>query len=306
LPRSSACGRAAICAAAAAELLAGEPGRALAALAGARESADVLSDRAAIALVAGEAPRALQLADAALRSQPQHPQARWNRALALRDLGLRRSAAAAFDELAARREAGWGDEARKRAQALWAQDRACERVYRRAQAAGEALIAQGTPLPEAPLRELPDVARQSLYRALQAAPSRDRLVALLPLAAQLDRASNGHWLSDEVRAATAAFPARPPAPVGDPWLNAYAALAAARVQAASNDGRYEQPLRDALARVVAAPAGAAGGRARARAQPAVPAPAAHRRRHGAGRRGVDTRPASRPVRRRAAPLATAG
>jgi hypothetical protein len=103
---------------AAAELLAGAPAEAARALARAGDGADVRSDRAAAALAAGQAAEALQLADAALTRQPGHAQASWNRALALRDLGLPLAAAAQLDSVAALGEPGWSDEARARAAVL--------------------------------------------------------------------------------------------------------------------------------------------------------------------------------------------
>src|SRR5436190_2126936 len=57
-------------------------------LARAPRSPDVDSDRAAAALQSGAADEALLLLDPVLSANPSHPQALWNRALALRELGL--------------------------------------------------------------------------------------------------------------------------------------------------------------------------------------------------------------------------
>jgi hypothetical protein len=99
------------------EILAGELDRAAELLERQPASPEVLSDRAALALVQGQPERALELADAALRAGAG-AQAEWNLAMALRDLGLSRSAAAQFDKVVARGEPGWAAEAQRRASAL--------------------------------------------------------------------------------------------------------------------------------------------------------------------------------------------
>lgn len=108
-----------------AELLAGDPARAAEALARAAKaparagaSADVESDRAALALVEHDAAAALGHAARALGLAPGHRQAAWNRALALAGLGLAHEAIGAFQALAARGEKGWSDEAKARADEL--------------------------------------------------------------------------------------------------------------------------------------------------------------------------------------------
>ena len=99
-------------------LLDGQLDRAAAALARAGASADVESDRAALALGQHDAAAALAHATRALQRAPGHAQAAWNRALALRDLGLVRVATGAFQAIAARGDKGWADEAKARAAAL--------------------------------------------------------------------------------------------------------------------------------------------------------------------------------------------
>jgi hypothetical protein len=79
---------------------------------------DVKSDRAVVALLEHRPADALALCDEVLAKWPRHPQALWNRALALRDLGRNGEAADAFDKVAALGESGWSDEAKKRAEAL--------------------------------------------------------------------------------------------------------------------------------------------------------------------------------------------
>jgi hypothetical protein len=82
------------------------------------DTADVLADRAALALLDHDPSRALGFADAALAKRPGHPVALWNRALALRDLGRTADAAAAFREVADQGEPGWAAEAKQRAATL--------------------------------------------------------------------------------------------------------------------------------------------------------------------------------------------
>jgi hypothetical protein len=95
-----------------------EPERALPLLERAGAGADVDSDRAAAALLAGHPEDALRFADAALKAQPAHPQALWNRALALRDLHRTAEAFAGFAKVTALGERGWSGEARMRALTL--------------------------------------------------------------------------------------------------------------------------------------------------------------------------------------------
>jgi len=79
---------------------------------------DVKADRAVVALLEHRPADALALCDEVLSKWPRHPQALWNRALALRDLDRRDEAARAFDQVAALGESGWSDEAKKRAASL--------------------------------------------------------------------------------------------------------------------------------------------------------------------------------------------
>jgi hypothetical protein len=95
-------------------LLSGDDARAEAALARAGSSPDVDADRAAVLLDEGKAHAALEALDAVLAKTPAHPQALFNRALALRDLDVPLAAAEAFERAAALGENGWADEARRR------------------------------------------------------------------------------------------------------------------------------------------------------------------------------------------------
>lgn len=145
-------------------LLGGDGARAAEALAGAGDSAAVQSDRAALALQQHDALAALAAADAALRAQPGQPEASWNRALALRDLGLPLTAAQTFDAVAAHNETGWADEARRRASALRAAEAERERAYRAAAAAGKAMIASGAAPPSDVVRAFTGLMRRDCTR----------------------------------------------------------------------------------------------------------------------------------------------
>jgi tetratricopeptide (TPR) repeat protein len=103
---------------AAAYFVLGMPAQAEVQLALLPESADVLSDRAAALLELGRGLDALALLERALRLQPGHRQASWNRALALRALGRRGEAGRAFLALAVSEGPGWAEEARAKARDL--------------------------------------------------------------------------------------------------------------------------------------------------------------------------------------------
>jgi hypothetical protein len=77
--------------------------------------ADAESDRAARALSAHDPAAALAHATRALELAPGDAKAAWNRALALGDLGLERTAVVAFQAIAARGEKGRSDDAKTRA-----------------------------------------------------------------------------------------------------------------------------------------------------------------------------------------------
>ncbi|NRD64682.1 zf-HC2 domain-containing protein [Corallococcus exiguus] len=81
-------------------------------------SLDRDSDRAVVAMAAGDSRGALGLLEGVLRQAPDHPQALWNRALVLRAMGLPLQAAEAFEAVARRGEPGWSEEAGIRALAL--------------------------------------------------------------------------------------------------------------------------------------------------------------------------------------------
>jgi hypothetical protein len=157
-------------------------------------SADAASDRAALALVQGDAERALRDAAAALAIAPEHPQARWNRALALHALGLDRAAAAMFDAIAAHGEPGWSSEAHDLAAAFHAARARHDAAWKTVHDAGTALVAGGPP-PLDQVAAFPGVLRLYFYDAVRTAGSAERVRALAPLATALDAAFGGDQLA---------------------------------------------------------------------------------------------------------------
>ncbi|WP_164017745.1 CHAT domain-containing protein [Pyxidicoccus trucidator] len=179
-------------------LLRGEGEQAAEYLQRAPASPDVDSDRAVVALTKGELEEALILLDGVLEKHPQHPEALWNRALVLRELGLDAVAADAFDAVAALREPGWAEEAKERAAALRRRLDGQRGTWDDAQKAGKALALEGTLIPEPLARSVPGSARNALNTALWAAPSAEAVKALLPLARLLDAHYGGDALERRV------------------------------------------------------------------------------------------------------------
>ncbi|QSQ20661.1 CHAT domain-containing protein [Pyxidicoccus parkwayensis] len=167
-------------------LLRGEGEQAAEYLQRAPASPDVDSDKAVVALTKGELEEALILLDGVLEKHPQHPEALWNRALVLRELGLDALAADAFDAVASLREPGWAEEAKERASALRRRLDGQRGTWDEAQKAGRALALEGTPFPEPLARAVPGTARNWFNIAVWSAPSAERVKALLPLARVLD------------------------------------------------------------------------------------------------------------------------
>ncbi|NOK16597.1 zf-HC2 domain-containing protein [Corallococcus carmarthensis] len=103
----------------AAYVLHGQWQQAQAVLAREPESLERDIDLSVVALQEGRYQDALNRLDQqVLPKAPRNPQALWNRALALRALGQKDSAAAAFDQVAGLKEPGWSDEARGLAKGL--------------------------------------------------------------------------------------------------------------------------------------------------------------------------------------------
>jgi cellulose synthase operon protein C len=197
---------------AAAQALRGEVVQATAVLSAAPASAERESDLAALELVAGRPEEALAAADRAIARAPEVTAAHWNRALALRELGLSLIAAAAFEEVSRRGEAGWSDEAKAKANALRAQ--LAERAPRAAafNAAARAMIERkGPPLSTADAAAHPGLTRLYFHDALRTAASVEEARALEPLARALDAAAGNQLAAGAVaQVAAADFTVRRP------------------------------------------------------------------------------------------------
>ena len=152
--------------------------------------ADVQLDRAALALGDGDPAKALGLVDAVLEKDPANPVALWNRALALRDLGLSRAAAAAFRDVAKRNEPGWAAEAAARATALDAGLDAVRDLTIRVLGAAGQLAKDGTGLSVDDAKKLPGFSRLFFYDALRSAPTAERIAKLRPLAEAIDQSTH--------------------------------------------------------------------------------------------------------------------
>lgn len=208
------------------------------------DAADVLCDLGVTSYVEArslEASRAtaklreaLQLFNEVLRLKPAHVQARWNRALVYRDLGLPLLAVEDFAALERTEpDEQWRSEARDKRQRLAS---ALERKVRwqAADTAGLNLIARGIPaLPEALSYADVPLMRRDFYHAVRARTSAAEVLEFLPLARKLDEISGGGTvLADYVqRIAARSFSVRAP-------------LAAqyARLMAGQVDAREEEAL----------------------------------------------------------------
>ena len=166
-------------------LLGGETERAGEALARAGDSADVESDRAALALQKRDAAMALAHATRALTLAPGHAQAAWNRALALRDLGLPRAAANAFEAIAHKGEKGWSDEAKSRAATLRAAESERERAWLAAADAAKTMLTSGEPPAAEIVRAYPGLVQDYVRRALHTPGGKQKLLPLLPPATRV-------------------------------------------------------------------------------------------------------------------------
>jgi cellulose synthase operon protein C len=112
--------------------------------------------------------------------------ARWNYAVALSRLALRLGAAKAFRDIAAEREPGWSDEAAERATTEDKGGRDSWKQWENANRAGEALVKTGAPVPPEAVTMFPGSMRMYFYNAMRTAPNRERVLALAPMAEQLD------------------------------------------------------------------------------------------------------------------------
>ncbi len=161
--------------------------------------ASASSDRAALALQGrGNAEEALALVDRALKLQPGHVQALWNRGLALQKMGLSLGAAADFRAVARAGEPGWSQEASRRADEIAAQHARARADFRAARDSSRKL-GLAHELPSASVvRDFPDLVRQNLYEAVRSSSSAAEVQRFLPLARELDAWYGGTSLTDYV------------------------------------------------------------------------------------------------------------
>jgi tetratricopeptide (TPR) repeat protein len=193
---------------AAAYALRGDWQQAEAFLARAPESADTLNDRAAVALSKQNWEEALGYLSGALRKEPRHPQALWNRGLALREAQLLHRAEESFRQVAAmpEQEQGWRTEALARAEELRVKVR--EEEARWSQQVRDTRLKLVAGVDADAVRQLVQpsqraVTRAALYEAVRTAPTAGAVSALLPLAQELDRDGGGTVLQDYVKSVAA-------------------------------------------------------------------------------------------------------
>lgn len=139
-------------------------------------SPDTNNARAVAAMARGQREQALVLLDEILAAKADHPQAHWNRALLLDDLGLQASAAKAFSDIAAQGEEGWSGEALERATVIESARR--DRVSTFAQARAT-VLGDGELKP--PPGSTPSQLRHLFYEALRIAQSPEAATRLQPL-----------------------------------------------------------------------------------------------------------------------------
>lgn len=182
-------------------------------------STDLANYRAVVSLLKDKPEEALRHLSRALELDPHHPQALWNLGLALDRLELPLLAARTFDEVAALGEPGWTEEAAQRAEALRRPVHERRQKWESVFKAGRALV-EGAPGPLPTGFSQAPIARLFFYDAIRSAPSRERVLALLPLAQELDEQAGGRVLEGYVRrVAEADFSQRAP------LAREYAALA---------------------------------------------------------------------------------
>jgi tetratricopeptide (TPR) repeat protein len=174
---------------AAAYALRGDWQQAEAFLAKAPDSVDTSNDRAALALSKQQWEEALGLLTGALRQEPHHPQALWNRGLALRGLGLWQRAEETFRQVATLpgQEEGWQLEARMKADELSKEVREDEARWSQQVREARARLADGADAAEVQqLSQQKAVARAALYETVRTATDAAVVRSLMPLARELD------------------------------------------------------------------------------------------------------------------------
>ena len=163
-----------------------------------KTSHDVDSDRALLALMAGDPEAALRILAPLLDEKPKHAQALWNRALALREMGLLLAAARAFDEVADLNEPGWSQEAREQAGKLRDLAREQKASWDQMTAHGEEFVRTGQGLSLAEIDAQPDLARHYFYGAVRLTATPERIASLRPVAQAIDKHYDGTILTDQL------------------------------------------------------------------------------------------------------------
>jgi len=188
-------------------------------------SHDVRSDRAAAFLLLGRHEEArdrqkealsryeevLGLLDPLLEANPNHLQARWNRALVLEALKLPLLAARDFQAVASQEwNKDWAKEASENAARLIAESNTVNAQWQALRDVGEELVATGRP-PEGVSELSSPIMRLYFYEAVRTRTSSDAVLALRPLAKQLDAEAGGEVLQRYVeRVARRDFTIRAP------------------------------------------------------------------------------------------------
>jgi hypothetical protein len=161
-------------------------------LRGLPQTSSVRSDHAAIELLTTSNEN-IESALAELEALRRDPDlsaaraARWNYAIVLSRLELPLSAAQAFREIADEHEAGWSDEARRRAEVQDELGRNARKRWEDASAAGQALQDTGALVPTRIAEQFPGLMRAYFYNAVRTAPDREHVQTLAPMADALDR-----------------------------------------------------------------------------------------------------------------------
>lgn len=163
-----------------------------------RLALDAESDRALLVLLDGDPEAALEILDRVLAEDPLHAQALWNRALALRELGLPLLAAQAFERVAAMNEPGWAQEARAQAELLRRMASEQKQAWDSVLARSRAFARTGTGVSVADVAAQPGLVRNYFYDAVRVAHTRAGLEALRPIASALDAHDGGRVLVEHL------------------------------------------------------------------------------------------------------------
>lgn len=168
---------------------------------------DLLIDRAVLAIQRKRYPEALRYLDEVLARSPGHGVALWNRARVLEELQLPLAAAEVFDEVVELGELGWSLEAAQRAVMLREHNAVRAERWRSEKAACAHLSAAHLPAREV-VRGSTSYCRPAFYAAVREASSRDDVLALLPVAEELDATAGNQAATNLVHQVAAADPAQ--------------------------------------------------------------------------------------------------